>query len=420
MKILLVGNHTCGNRGDGAILRGLVDSIKQINPDVEVDILSRYARSSAFLLGTAIKQDVLYSSRMNKNGGLVKKVIWKIKNTILPDILVSHAKGKGFLKYFPLPNNVVEFIKDLEKYDAVIQVGGSFFVDLYGTGQFEHILCSNIAGKPIYLVGHSVGPFENPKFQHIAKYCFTKAEKIILREDVSLSLMEKDNFNLNNVTLGVDTAFLVDTEKDVNDYAVSHWKKIIKEQKTVALTVRKLAPFDKRLGVSQDEYEASIARIVDYLNQLGYQVIIFSTCTGIESYHSDDRMVALSVKNKVHDSQCCHVVMDEFNDYQLGILLSNCVFTIGTRLHSAIISINFGTPAIAINYEHKSLGVMRGLKMDVLSADVSDVIDGTLINKIEDLIANMADIENSLKNNLQDAKIIGRTMIENILSEIDR
>ncbi|CDL19959.1 hypothetical protein [Klebsiella pneumoniae IS53] len=58
--------------------------------------------------------------------------------------------------------------------------------------------------------------------------------------------------------------------------------------------------------------------------------------------------------------------------------------------------------------------------MDVLSADVSDVIDGTLINKIEDLIANMADIENSLKNNLQDAKIIGRTMIENILSEIDR
>lgn len=111
------------------------------------------------------------------------------------------------LKYFPLPNNVVEFIKDLEKYDAVIQVGGSFFVDLYGTGQFEHILCSNIAGKPIYLVGHSVGPFENPKFQHIAKYCFTKAEKIILREDVSLSLMEKDNFNLNNVTLGVDTAF---------------------------------------------------------------------------------------------------------------------------------------------------------------------------------------------------------------------
>ncbi|MBL1893028.1 colanic acid biosynthesis pyruvyl transferase WcaK, partial [Klebsiella pneumoniae] len=156
-------------------------------------------------------------------------------------MLVSHAKGKGFLKYFPLPNNVVEFIKDLEKYDAVIQVGGSFFVDLYGTGQFEHILCSNIAGKPIYLVGHSVGPFENPKFQHIAKYCFTKAEKIILREDVSLSLMEKDNFNLNNVTLGVDTAFLVDTEKDVNDYAVSHWKKIIKEQKTVALTVRKLA-----------------------------------------------------------------------------------------------------------------------------------------------------------------------------------
>ncbi len=29
MKLLILGNHTCGNRGDSAILRGLLDAINK-------------------------------------------------------------------------------------------------------------------------------------------------------------------------------------------------------------------------------------------------------------------------------------------------------------------------------------------------------------------------------------------------------
>ena len=32
MKLLILGNHTCGNRGDSAILRGLLDAINILNP----------------------------------------------------------------------------------------------------------------------------------------------------------------------------------------------------------------------------------------------------------------------------------------------------------------------------------------------------------------------------------------------------
>ena len=37
MKLLILGNHTCGNRGDSAILRGLLDAINILNPHAEVD-----------------------------------------------------------------------------------------------------------------------------------------------------------------------------------------------------------------------------------------------------------------------------------------------------------------------------------------------------------------------------------------------
>lgn len=418
MKILLVGNHTCGNRGDGAILRGLLDSLRKDENNIQVDILSRYAVSSEYLLGESIIQDVLYSSRTKNSGGLFRKFQNKIKNSLLPQVLLSHARGKGILRYYPLPPQVNQFIRQLHDYDAVIQVGGSFFVDLYGSGQFEHILCSVIAKKPIYLLGHSVGPFENKSFREIAKYAFELANEIVLREEVSRSLMLKDSFNMKNVIMGVDTAFLVRTDICPNDYMVQHWLNVINQNKTVAITVRRLAPFDKRLGVTQDEYEQSIADVIDHLISLGYQVIAFSTCTGIESYHNDDRMVALSISKKVKKSSSFYIVMDELNDVQLGSLLSQCEFTIGTRLHSAIISINFGTPAIAINYEHKSLGVMQGLKMDGLSASIKDLISGNIKTHIDYLISNYDTINFELQSKVQETREIGHEIVSKIVKSI--
>ncbi|VUS83879.1 hypothetical protein SB6421_03814 [Klebsiella huaxiensis] len=62
MKLLLVGNHTCGNRGDAAILRGLLNAIRKARPDVDIDIISRYSKSSEFLLGEPIAQDKLFNA----------------------------------------------------------------------------------------------------------------------------------------------------------------------------------------------------------------------------------------------------------------------------------------------------------------------------------------------------------------------
>ncbi|MDG1644314.1 colanic acid biosynthesis pyruvyl transferase WcaK [Klebsiella huaxiensis] len=417
MRILLVGNHTCGNRGDGAILRGLLDSLRLNDSTVDLDILSRYAVSSEYLLGESMIQDDLYSSRISKKNGLISKLKNKIINKIMPFVLVSHAKKNGFLRYYPLPKHISDFVNSLKDYDAIIQVGGSFFVDLYGSGQFEHILCSAIANKPIYLIGHSVGPFEINSFNKIAHYAFSKSKQVILREDVSRNLMLKDNFDMSNVTMGVDTAFLVQTDIIISDYIISHWLQLIDKKKTVAITVRKLAPFDRRLGVTQKEYEIVIVRMINYLISKGYQVIAFSTCTGIESYHNDDRMVALSIQ-KLVNNESFHVVMDEINDLQLGALLNKCSFTIGTRLHSAIISINFGTPAIAINYEHKSLGVMQGLNMNELSASVDDLINSNIIKKIDFLISNYEEINQKLYLNLTATRELGHTMVAQVLKSI--
>ncbi len=84
----------------------------------------------------------------------------------------------------------------------------------------------------------------------------------------------------------------------------------------------------------------SLCGVVNRILDEGYQVIALSTCTGIDSYNKDDRMVALNLRQQYRDPAVT-TVMDELNDLEMGKILGACELTVGTRLHSAIISMNF-------------------------------------------------------------------------------
>ncbi|WP_312072902.1 colanic acid biosynthesis pyruvyl transferase WcaK [Atlantibacter sp.] len=422
MKVLILGNHTCGNRGDSAILRGLVDAISQLAPETDVDVMSRYPVSSAWLLDRPVLTDPLYQQmkRHNNAVGLMGRVKKVLRRRYQHQVLLSKASGDGKLRNIAIPAGFLDFVKQLSGYDAIIQVGGSFFVDLYGTPQFEHALCTFMAKKPLFMVGHSVGPFQDPQFNQLANYVFGQCDALILREEVSLRLMQQSQINQQKVEQGVDTAWLVAPhEQDfVASYAVKHWLGIAAQQKTVAITLRDLAPFDKRLGTTQQAYEKAFAGVVNRLIDEGYQVLALSTCTGIDSYNKDDRMIALKLRSLVKDTTRYHVVMDELNDLEMGKILGACDLTVGTRLHSAIISMNFGTPAIAINYEHKSAGIMQQLGMPQMAVDIRQLLDGTLESLVADTLGQLPAINVQLEKAVAAERSRGFEMVQSVLARI--
>ena len=422
MKVLILGNHTCGNRGDSAILRGLVDAISQLAPETDVDVMSRYPVSSAWLLDRPVLTDPLYQQmkRHNNAVGLMGRVKKVLRRRYQHQVLLSKASGDGKLRNIAIPAGFLDFVKQLSDYDAIIQVGGSFFVDLYGTPQFEHALCTFMAKKPLFMVGHSVGPFQDPQFNQLANYVFGQCDALILREEVSLRLMQQSQINQQKVEQGVDTAWLVAPhEQDfVASYAVKHWLGIAAQQKTVAITLRDLAPFDKRLGTTQQDYEKAFAGVVNRLIDEGYQVLALSTCTGIDSYNKDDRMIALKLRSLVKDTTRYHVVMDELNDLEMGKILGACELTVGTRLHSAIISMNFGTPAIAINYEHKSAGIMQQLGMPQMAVDIRQLLDGTLESLVADTLGQLPAINVQLEKAVAAERSRGFAMVQSVLARI--
>lgn len=419
MKLLILGNHTCGNRGDSAILRGLIDAITRQDPTVELDVMSRYPVSSAWLLGNDVIADPLYKQmkQLNNAVGLMGRVKKVLRRRYQHQVLLSKVTGNGKLRNISLPQGFTDFASQLNDYDAIIQVGGSFFVDLYGTPQFEHALCTFMAQKPLYMIGHSVGPFEEPQFNQLANYVFGHCDALILRETVSLELMRKGQIDTSKVEQGVDTAWLVEHHNDdfVASYAVQHWLDVAGRDKTVAITLRELAPFDRRLGTTQQAYEQAFADVVNRVIDEGYQVLALSTCTGIDSYNKDDRMVALSLSKLIKDPSRFHVVMDELNDLEMGKIFAACELTVGTRLHSAIISMNFGTPAIAINYEHKSAGIMQQLGLPEMAIDIKHLLDGSLQAIVSDTLGQLPQVNQKLATAVEAEREKGQQMVKSVL-----
>lgn len=379
-NILIIGNHSCSNRGDAAILRGLIEHIHEHFPESRITASTRYTQAADFILpDTNFIDDSLFKTEFR--GGRLSKFI---KTRLFQHIGVN-ALIKGDFKFAHIDH--IAFAASLDQYDLIIQVGGSFFVDLYGTRQYEAPLIARSKDIPYVMIGHSVGPFSSQRIKKLAHLCFNDTP-ILLRESISLEHYNSLALPNPKMVRSADTAWLVSPREVPLPHEISTFI----NQPTVALTLRDLHPFDTRLGISQQRFEEQIVQLSDHLNTRGYQVVFASTCTGLDGYHKDDRMVAQRVKRQLKDPNAAYVVMDELDDVQLGCLLGQCALTIGTRLHSAIISKNFGTPAFAIAYEHKSQGILDQMGLSMYSIDIHHISSESTINKIDSALDELDDV----------------------------
>ncbi len=386
MKLLLIGNHTCANRGDCAILRGLIHEIERQRPGAKITVVSRSPAVATRMLDRPVEPDPFADWHRHDSGRFPGKE--RLASRLLPLTMWFALRTGWRWPIRLLPESFRRQVAALAKYDVVIQVGGSFFVDLYGAGQFEYPFAALLARRPLYLAGHSLGPFERPLSNRLARLLLGSARNVALREPVSRALIERSRLPMEKVSAGADTAWAVPPSERTREPLA--WLRARSEERPlIAITLRELAPFDRRLGTTQEKYETAFATLVNSLIEAGYDVVAASTCTSIGNYPRDDRQNALRVAARVNRPDRFHVAMEELDDVGLGELFADCDLLIGTRLHSAIIAMNFGTPAVALNYEHKSEGVMRQLGLPELSHPVQSLFDGTLMAQVMTLLQSL-------------------------------
>jgi len=290
MKILISGYYGFHNIGDEAILKSIIEALRNENPNIDIVVLSN---------------DVEYTKNTYKVNAINR---WKLN----------------------------DIYKELLKCDGLISGGGSLFQDvtssrsiLYYTGI---IWLAKLAKKPIFIYAQGIGPIEKKNNRKIVGRFFNKVDYITLRDKESKLLLNSIGvrknidivpdpvmgFNIENYEFKLPEYY---TNNDYITVSIRDWKKNNSEfQKNIALTCDKI--IESGINVvfvpMHDQYDETISKQIASL--MRYNSTVLSKELTIE-----ERMV-----------------------YIKGSKLM-----IGMRLHALIFAAIVGTPMIGISYDPK-------------------------------------------------------------------
>jgi len=362
-KYVVCGHYGVTNLGDEAIGLGLIQTIKTANPKHEVVILS-YDK---------VQSEDFYNKYVPE---------FKIRTAyLIPFGIRSIFRGvfKGELN---------KTKKEIRSCDRFVLGGGGLFTDerlyavfLWGLQGFFAIRY----GKPLYLVGHSVGPLNTRIGRWIVKKIFNKAQFISVRDSESKKTL-LDIGVKKEIHVLCDMAMLVDFDLKMPAEKVN--KKVVQasSEKYFILTFR---DWDKKLKKLNKKIIQTVSRIVQDCN-LKPVLIPF------QLIKENDQEVLN--KKIVQKGDLRKIVVQEYQDDFFAILhqIKSAEFVIGTRLHSLIFSSLAGVPFVGISYSEKVENFMSELGLEDYCLKNNEFENDSLQDKITKMIENSENIRRIL------------------------
>lgn len=409
-NILLIGNYSCVNRGDAAILDGLITGIEKYHKsNFNLVLKSVDSLTSQILFDKNLSRD--FSEDIERPFIFRLPGIHKFfRHYLFFNILLMSILIKFGVKY--IPKLFLKVKKDIDKHDIVIQVGGSYFIDLYSPIKYLNIVIAIILKKKIFLAGHSIGPFKSIKSKILPSLLFPHVEKIFLREGESEKYLNELYFKKPQYEINSDTAFLINNGIKNPVF----YNEVNSNKPLIAITVRNLHPFDKRLGVSQEDYENSYVKILNKLINKGYHIISVSMGTGLGNYKFDDRIPAYKIKSKLDNPSEMTVLLHEYNHLELGYILGKCNLLIGTRLHSVILALRNYTPSLAIFYEHKSKGILNKMGLIENSFYINEINSEQFNRRLNYLLEDHSNQKDILIKKIDNERDLLKKMVNEIIN----
>lgn len=373
-------NSVPSNGGDEAILIATILGIQSKLPYTVFNVLCNNALSVQQHIDY-IDIDLSWEDTLKQKEGFINRIKAAIRRR-LNRIGIYYSSNLSQLFSDRDEKRIVNLIKDA---DYIISAGGGYIHDLYGYEmkiQTWSIALKN--KKKLIFLGHSMGPFFNPKQNNRLKRILKKSSSIILREKYSQYHLNNIGYGEANISITTDIAFTL----------YNHYKELfIKEKKEKKIVIS----FREWTFSSTNEFIINqAAAITSFLIKKGYEITFLSTCQGLSSYLNDSE-IGIEIGKKLSEQEKKSYIVDE-KKYSVTELIkrySEYHAYIGMRLHSSILSMLGGTPAFSLSYEDKAKGIFEFCGLEDYCIDFD-----TDINIIIPLINNF--IENSHKIKLKE------------------
>jgi colanic acid/amylovoran biosynthesis protein len=370
MKIAISHVYSSNNNGDAAILSAQISELDRVfdHPKMTVMTVDVIAAGYEFD-GVPVINALMYESVSPANG-LFKKLWLAFAMMSFTTLWAMVRRWLGLT--LPIPRTWRPALEVLAESDMQVCVGGGY---LRAKGNhastiilmllFHQIWLAKLLGKPVYLYAQSFGPYPKPVQRLIAAWGLRQADLALVRESKSKDLLRRLGVPSERVFEVPDSAFMFKPRVDAD---IKTLLGATKGEVVVGVTMRTWLP-----AKAQAKYEQEMATLIDRITgRYGYKVAIIAQVT-LEEQNDDDRVVSRRVYARCRQKDRVVLLDRRFSHYEIKSVFANLDYLIGTRFHSVIFAVTAGVPAVAIEYEHKTSGIMQDLDLGQWVVPMEDV-----------------------------------------------
>ena len=398
MTIIINNVYSFRNRGDSAIVESMVQYFRKRIPDVNI-----------ILASTFWEENKAYYDQLNCES---MPPLWDVpmaKNKMLRLMLAMGGFTK-LLMTLLIPTIFLSKKSMARKYrtaELLVDVGGgSFFSSnkyYFYLGFYQHLLnllCRKWMKLPVAIAPQSMGPFNKNHDIRAFRYVMKKMDCVMVREKISVDLMEHMNLDCDLVP---DCAFMDNFVVNRTKQTDSALSLIDVKRTNIGMTVLDWSWAIS--GMSKNACNEYLSKIALAASQLDINDVVFHLFSQTDvSTERSDYEVAGELSQMLHSRGIECVVHDPANTASdLCYLYREMDVFVGSRMHSCIFALNQSVPLVALAYQPKTTGVLSWVsdKLEILpidtfsSEELTDAIQYTiehrdmLSNEIQACVANM-------------------------------
>jgi len=307
IRALISGYYGYGNAGDEAILGGLVAGFRQLDPSLELTVLS--SNPSA----TMAEHDIVAVPR---HFASVRR------NIPLCNLVVSGGGG---------------LLQDTTSWRSPL-----YYLGIMWLGRKYH--------RPVVCVGQGIGPLRRPLSRWLTRRVLAQVDAIAVRDELSRQALIGLGLG-RKPEVTADLSFLLRPPSEDEMFGVRGEVGLDPDVPAAAIALRPLpgAFEDIRLA------ERLGAMIGESCHRLNVTPVLIPMQSAVDVEFARSTATAVPERDAV--------IVPPLPTRKLLALIASCQITIAMRLHALIFAVLGGKPLVAISYDPKVDGLMQQLQL---------------------------------------------------------
>lgn len=417
-KVLIAENIPAMNKGELALLKGIITSLDSLN--TEITIISRCRDNDAKRYSDELTiLDVKQTFHLEFNE---KSYIKKIAISVF--ISLKHIFF--LILYKIMDKRVLKLMKaDIWKeylnsdiiivgHNGTFGIGNGLLGNVFNPLTFLSYIYLPFFGvtikKPLIIYGSSIPPYSNQFIRKWMCFLLNRINLITLREPKSMQNLMNIGYSANKAFLTGDLAFLMEPASENITNKLMIEENLSDETMLIGITVTRYKAVTAFKDLGQNEsykkHSRMIANVIDQLIETkNAQVIFLPHSIGYEKIY-DDRILSEYIYTQCKNKNEIRLIKKEYSPEELKGLMKNFDLFIGERLHSVIGAMSMNTPSIVLsNHTDQRLEIIKQIGMEDSICYVEGLEDTELLMKIEDILKNKEKIKQELKIQIEAIKM---------------